>query len=154
MPNKNKENLAKAIEFAAVVHSSQYDKGGMPYILHPLRVMQNPRVTQFGSMGMIVAVLHDTIEDAQDPISVRGEIATEFGVSILEAVETLSRAKGEDYGDYVDRVAERGGVPAAVKLADLEDNLNILRQPTLNFRDIKRLERYHHAYGLLRGVVL
>lgn len=33
--------INKAIEIAARAHSGQYDKGGNPYIFHPLRVMLN-----------------------------------------------------------------------------------------------------------------
>ena len=36
-----KSMLNKAIEIAAKAHSGQVDKGGNPYILHPLRVMMN-----------------------------------------------------------------------------------------------------------------
>jgi GTP diphosphokinase / guanosine-3',5'-bis(diphosphate) 3'-diphosphatase len=32
-------NLEKAIEIATKVHANQTDKGGNPYIQHPLRVM-------------------------------------------------------------------------------------------------------------------
>ena len=32
--------LEKAIEIATKAHAGQVDKQGMPYILHPLRVMQ------------------------------------------------------------------------------------------------------------------
>ena len=31
--------LEKAIELAARAHAGQLDKAGLPYILHPLRVM-------------------------------------------------------------------------------------------------------------------
>lgn len=33
------ETLSKAIAFASLVHEYQLDKGGLPYILHPLHVM-------------------------------------------------------------------------------------------------------------------
>jgi (p)ppGpp synthase/HD superfamily hydrolase len=32
-------NLEKAIKIAVEAHTGQLDKGGNPYILHPLRVM-------------------------------------------------------------------------------------------------------------------
>ena len=34
-------NLARAIEIAASAHRNQVDKGGSPYILHPIRVMMS-----------------------------------------------------------------------------------------------------------------
>ena len=36
---KDKKQLAKAIKLATNVHDGQFDKGGNPYILHPLHLM-------------------------------------------------------------------------------------------------------------------
>jgi (p)ppGpp synthase/HD superfamily hydrolase len=52
--------LNKAIEIAARAHAGQVDKGGLPYILHPLRIM----LTRENEMERICAVLHDVIEDS------------------------------------------------------------------------------------------
>ncbi len=46
--------LNKAIVIAAEAHAGQLDKGGQPYILHPLRVMMNCE----DETEMICAVLH------------------------------------------------------------------------------------------------
>ena len=53
--------LEHAIEIAARTHAGQLDKGGAPYILHPLRVML--RVAP--GAQQIVAVLHDVVEDSE-----------------------------------------------------------------------------------------
>ena len=51
--------LEKAIALAATQHAGQLDKGGQPYILHPLRLM-----LQFSNPTLqIIAVLHDILED-------------------------------------------------------------------------------------------
>ena len=55
------EQLEIAIELAIKYHKGQIDKGGNPYILHPLEVMNN--VDRMESK--IVAVLHDIIEDTE-----------------------------------------------------------------------------------------
>ncbi len=52
-------SLERAIALAAQAHAGQVDKGGAPYILHPLRVML--RLTH--PEARIVAVLHDVLED-------------------------------------------------------------------------------------------
>ncbi len=36
---KNKKLLSKAIQIATNAHNGQYDSTGLPYILHPLKVM-------------------------------------------------------------------------------------------------------------------
>jgi (p)ppGpp synthase/HD superfamily hydrolase len=52
--------LERAIEIAVEAHKGQVDKGGSPYILHPLRVMMSVN----GESEKIVAVLHDVVEDS------------------------------------------------------------------------------------------
>ena len=54
--------LQKAISIAVKAHEGQIDKGGNPYILHPLRVMMSLRTVD----EMIVGVLHDVVEDCSD----------------------------------------------------------------------------------------
>ena len=53
------QTLERAIAIAAAAHAGQLDKGGAPYILHPLKVML--RMTSLEER--IVAVLHDVVED-------------------------------------------------------------------------------------------
>ncbi len=55
-------NLQKAISIAVEAHKGQTDKGGSPYILHPLRVMMSLETEE----EMIVGVLHDVVEDCAD----------------------------------------------------------------------------------------
>ena len=54
--------LQRAISIAVEAHEGQIDKGGNPYILHPLRVMMSLRTVD----EMIVGVLHDVVEDCSD----------------------------------------------------------------------------------------
>jgi len=54
--------LNKAIAIAAKAHSGQVDKGGNPYLLHPLRVMMNCE----SEAAKICAALHDTIKTRQN----------------------------------------------------------------------------------------
>ena len=52
--------LGLAIKIAVNVHEGQTDKGGNPYILHPLRVMMSVE----SESEKIVAILHDVVEDS------------------------------------------------------------------------------------------
>lgn len=54
-------DLERAIEIAVSVHKGVLDKGGNPYILHPLRVMMSLQTTD----EKLVGVLHDVVEDAE-----------------------------------------------------------------------------------------
>ena len=119
--------LEKAILLAVKAHQGQVDKAGAPYILHPLRVMLKLN----SETEMITGILHDVIEDTNWTLeNLRQE---RFPEEIIEALDCLTRREGEDYQDFIKRVA---GNPLArnVKLADLEDNLNILRFETITER--------------------
>ena len=52
-------NLQRAIEIALEAHKGALDKEGNPYILHPLRLM----LQMDSEEEMIVAILHDVVED-------------------------------------------------------------------------------------------
>jgi len=53
--------LDKAIMISTNAHYKQTDKAGIPYILHPIRVMMNVKTIP----EKIVAILHDTLEDTE-----------------------------------------------------------------------------------------
>ena len=53
--------LDKAISITAQAFEGKFDKGGNPYILHCLTVMNG--VKHLGEDAMCVAVMHDLIED-------------------------------------------------------------------------------------------
>ena len=55
-------NLERAIEITVNAHKGVTDKGGNPYILHPLKVM----IYLKSDNEKIVGVLHDVVEDAGD----------------------------------------------------------------------------------------
>lgn len=134
--------LERAIAIAATAHAGQLDKNGMPYILHPLRVMM--RVEAFDAK--IIAVLHDLIEDTEwTPDQLRSE---GFSAVILEALDCVTRRETETYEEFVER-SSSNALARSVKLADLEDNMNMLRLKEVTAKDLERLERYHRAWRRL-----
>ncbi len=138
--------LEKAIAIAAEAHAGQLDKGGAPYIIHPLRVML--RVN--GIEAQVAAVLHDVVEDT--PWTLDGLREAGFSDSVVIAIDHLTRREGEDYLDFVRRAA-RDPIAAVVKRADLEENSDLSRLPTVTERDRQRLERYRLALAILDGEV-
>lgn len=52
--------LQRAIEIAVEAHKGQKDKAGMPYILHPFRLMFQMKTDN----EKMAAVLHDVVEDS------------------------------------------------------------------------------------------
>ncbi|MGB5106123.1 MAG: HD domain-containing protein [Candidatus Zixiibacteriota bacterium] len=137
--------LDKAAEIAASAHRGQVDKYGQPYILHPIRVMA--RLDSIESK--IVAILHDVVEDSE--ITIDDLRAHGFSDQIIEAVILLTKGEDQDYTQYVSRLAHNP-LARAVKLADLEDNMDLRRMTTLTDADFKRLQRYHWAWLFLNEI--
>jgi (p)ppGpp synthase/HD superfamily hydrolase len=137
--------IERALQIAAQAHEGRKDKEGLPYVLHPLRVM----LAVEGEEAQIVAVLHDVIEDT----SVTEEDLRQagFGERVVAAVRCVTHRKDESYADYVVRC--RGNeVARRVKLADLEDNSRLGRsilRPQRLAADLARIRRYVLSYKFL-----
>jgi guanosine-3',5'-bis(diphosphate) 3'-pyrophosphohydrolase len=141
--------LDEAIALAAQAHHGQVDKKGEPYILHPLRVMQHSGPNH---EHMIVAVLHDTLEDTY----VTEELLLEKGLPIhlVEAVFALTRQDGESYREFVVRCA-KNLIARHVKIKDLEDNMSKERnQPPVDEKTARRLLKYRRAHAYLYSTIL
>jgi len=90
---KNKERIVEAVEFATEKHKGQTRKAKdkPPYIIHPLAV-----ATLLIECGVkdtdtiIVALLHDTIEDTK---TTKEELVKKFGEKIAKAVLECSDNK-------------------------------------------------------------
>jgi len=128
--------LEAAIQCAIKAHAGQIDKAGAPYILHPLRIM----IKMENEVEMITAVLHDVVEDT--PLTLADLRAEGFSEEIIAAVDHLTRREGEDYDVFIERV-RHNPIAVRVKLADLEDNMDIRRFENVTARDIERIQKYH-----------
>lgn len=137
--------LEDAIALAVKAHRGQTDKNGQPYILHPLRVMLRLETEQ----EKIVGILHDVVEDTE--VTVTDLRAAGYGEEILAALDCVTKREGEAYEDFVQRSASNP-LAKRVKLADLEDNMDIKRLSEVRPKDVDRLNRYMKAWAMLRGI--
>ncbi|MCA9901246.1 MAG: HD domain-containing protein [Ardenticatenaceae bacterium] len=137
--------LERAIAIAAQAHAGQTDKAGVPYILHPLRVMLSLQ----SDAERIVGMLHDVIEDT--PWTITALRDEGFSKEILAALETVTKREGEDYEAFVLRSAQNP-IGRKVKLADLYDNSDISRIPSPTEKDFARLEKYKRAIAVLEAI--
>jgi predicted Zn-ribbon and HTH transcriptional regulator len=131
--------LDRAIQIAVQAHAGQKDKGGNPYILHPIRVMMSVS----GINEKIVAILHDVVEDSDwtfDALLKEG-----FSSEIIEALKSVTKtSEQEDYESFIRR-AKANAIGRQVKIADLKDNLDVTRIPELSDKDIQRIDKYMRA---------
>jgi len=135
-------DLEEAIRIAVEAHRGQKDRAGAPYVLHPLRMLLRMRT----DAERIAAVLHDVVEDTAwtlDDLRARG-----FSAEVLAAVDALTRRPGEAYDAFVERAAA-DPIARHVKLADLEDNLDLRRLDAVTADDLERIDRYLRAYRRL-----
>jgi (p)ppGpp synthase/HD superfamily hydrolase len=137
------QTLERAIAIAATAHAGQVDKGGAPYILHPLKVMLRMSTLE----ERIVAVLHDVVEDCD--ISLEDLRQEGFSEEVLTAIESVTKVPDESYEDFVERAAQNP-IGRVVKLADLEENSDLSRIASPSWEDLERIEKYRRAIGRLR----
>lgn len=140
----NMATVEDAVSIAARAHRGQKDKAGAPYLLHPLRMM----LRMDTEAAMMAAVLHDVVEDTDWTLERLREAG--FSEEVLEAVDCLTHREGESYQEFVERV-RTNPIARQVKIADLEDNMNVRRINQLGPKELERMEKYHRAWRVLTG---
>jgi len=139
--------IETALAIALKAHSGQLDKGGAVYILHPLRIMAK----MSNDTERAVALLHDVLEDS----SYTAENLLEAGISVEVVEAVIALSKGEDakgttmaYEVYLEQV-KANALARTVKLADLEDNMDLSRLNKVTDKDLKRRDKYQKAVTFL-----
>ncbi|MDR1219701.1 MAG: HD domain-containing protein [Treponema sp.] len=122
----NSNNLIhEAITFAARKHSGQARKGtDIPYIAHPMEVMQILTENSCPETVIIAGVLHDTLEDTDTSPA---EIKNLFGDDVLRIVSAESEDKSKTWKERkqatIDHLAEDSFEARLVCCADKLANL-------------------------------
>lgn len=126
------------------MHAGAVDKAGQPYILHPLRVMARLST----DTERIVAILHDVVEDSE--VTLDDLRADGFSDEIVDAIDHVTRRGGESYEAFIERIAPHP-LARRVKIADLEDNMDVTRLVVLDERGTERMQRYLRSWQRLRA---
>lgn len=119
------------------------DRGGYPYIEHLFRVAEEAEAIQVGSY--LTGLLHDAVEDTDltaDDLYLLGVPKT-----VIDRVSVLTKLENESYELYIKWLKNyvrrhKDKVILAVKIADLNDNLNLSRLKDLQDYDFARAKRY------------
>ena len=141
--------VQEAFELVEDIFKDKTDKGGHPYINHLIRVSSKMQ----DKSKKTIALLHDIIEDTD--ITKEDLIKKGFPTTIANAVYILSRQEGESYSNFINRIAESNNMSAIeVKLADLEDNMDINRISNPTEKDHDRVKkRYKPSYEKLQNTL-
>jgi (p)ppGpp synthase/HD superfamily hydrolase len=135
--------LEDAIALAVEAHRGQRDKAGQTYILHPLRVMMRLET----EAERMAAILHDVVEDT--PYTLERLRGLGYPEEVLGALDCLTKREGESYEAFIERVRPHS-LARRVKLADLEDNMDVRRLPSVGPKETERLARYRAAWARLK----
>ena len=137
--------LDHTVTFIQIVHRGQVDKGGLPYHLHPIAVM-NLLPKTASREAKEAALLHDVVEDTD--VTLVGLRHIGYPERTIEIVDLLTRWGDDIYDNFINRIARSNNRDAImVKLADIEHNLSrggISESLT---------ERYEDAQSKLRGAL-
>lgn len=142
----------KNIALNIITHAfaNKKDMAGKPYIEHLLRVAEySKNYYKAGSELSIerietVALLHDLLEDC--PAWTSHHLNAIFNDYIItEAIERLTRTDELSYKEYIENICV---YPYAriVKLADLQDNMDLTRLSNITEADIKRNNKYKNSF--------
>lgn len=146
-----KKKLSSAIALAAEKFEGQVDKGGDPYILHCLEVMNNVKKWNDTELE-IAAVLHDIVEDTEVTIT---DLKGLYGFServckIVSLVTFPKKCTDHEYLSRILLICENQDA-IKIKMADLEHNSLILRLKGITEKDQARTKKYHTAYFILKA---
>lgn len=130
-----------ALAFAVVAHYGQNRKyTGVPYIAHPIAVMEIVQSVEHTEEMLMAAVLHDVIEDTKVPL---WAITQSFGLVVSSMVEQLTDTSNPSDGNRAARKAvDRHRLSLAsnevktIKLADLIHNSSSILQYDPDFAKV------------------
>lgn len=138
---KRGELLNKMLVLATTRHAGQFDRGGNPYILHPLKVMYYLKSND--EELQCIALAHDLVEDTDTSYTELREMG--FTERIIQGIAALTKTPGETYDEYKLRVKANPDA-VKVKMADLRHNTDVRRLKGVTDKDLARMEKYHRFY--------
>ncbi len=150
-PDTRDPLVAKAYALACSAHAGIRRKSGEAYINHPLRVAKKLADNNHPVATIVVALLHDAVEDSALELSDLRIMG--FSEEVVMGVDSVSKRQGEEYSEAVIRAA-RNPIGRWVKLADNLDNS--AKEQLLPFSPEKRLKqkrKYYPARDFLKRVI-
>ena len=139
--------LNSMLVLATNSHSGQFDKGGNPYILHPLKVMYLLKTSD--EELMCIALGHDIIEDCD--VTYRQLTDLGFTDRIINGIRCLTKVPGETQAEYMEKVKSNEDA-IKVKLCDLRHNMDLRRLKGTSEKDLARMNKYTRMYAELNSI--
>ena len=140
------EMLGKMLVLATNAHAGQFDRGGNPYILHPLKVMHYLKTDDEELMCM--ALGHDVVEDTGTTF----KDLRDAGMSerVIAGIRALTKMPGQTYEEYKEAVfANKDAM--RVKMADLRHNTDVRRLKGVSEKDLARMAKYLQFFSEIKA---
>lgn len=147
--NQNGEMLSKMISLATERHAGQFDKGGRPYILHPLTVMHRLRTDD--EELQCIAVGHDLLEDTETTAQELDDLG--FSNRVIVGILRLTKEDNNETEEGYRQKVKSNQDSIRVKIEDLRHNSDIRRLKGVTSKDIVRMIKYHEFYLELKAVL-
>lgn len=125
-----REQLGLAHKLCGERHFGQYDKQGMPYAMHPQKVMHYLKTKDM--LLMVIALLHDICEDTATTFQELVELG--FDPRVIDALRLLTKMPGQTPEEYLAGILTNVDA-MMVKLADLRHNTDMRRMKGRKFED-------------------
>lgn len=135
------EMLNKMLILMVNKHAGQFDKGGQPYSLHPLKVMYYAKTDD--EELQCIALGHDLVEDTDTTYNELRELG--FTERVIDGIRSMTKVPGETYDEYKVKVKANPD-SRKIKMCDLRHNSDIRRLKGVTQKDLARVNRYHEFY--------
>jgi guanosine-3',5'-bis(diphosphate) 3'-pyrophosphohydrolase len=99
----DRDEIARAFEFACAHHGDQKRYSGDEFITHPVGVAQICAGMRLDTATLCAALLHDTVEDTSATLE---EVREEFGEEIAALVDGVTKLTGMNFESRDERQAE------------------------------------------------
>ena len=132
---RESHKLSKAIAFASEKHKNQFRKATtIPYIVHPMEVLQILYSMRADNDLMIAGVLHDTLEDTDTS---EKEIKELFGDEVLRLVLSNSEDKSKSWDERKQHtIDDLANADKRVQKLIMADKLSNLRSIAFDYEEI------------------
>jgi (p)ppGpp synthase/HD superfamily hydrolase len=145
---KKGEMLSLMLKLVTEKHHGQFDRGGVPYVMHVLKVMHY--VKSDDEELQVIALGHDLVEDTDVTYA---ELRTMgFTERVIVGIRAMTKVPGETNDEYMDRIKACHDA-IRCKLADLRHNSDIRRLKGVTAKDVARIEKYHKMFMELKELV-
>lgn len=145
----HKKQLEFALNLIDLYHKNQKDKASKEYRFHLMAVkdlvINRMKLLNFSSEdinnGIIVALLHDLLEDTECPLELLETGISPENIIAIQLLTKKPKMTNEEKSLYFKNIKSHP-LARQVKIADLIHNMNLQRLDLVTIKDLRRNENY------------